>query len=234
MGRRTHEMADVIKGTPTVQPGDDLFWFGRPRLVLLLINFVLFQNAFQLAFFLWSWYEFGFKSCYHHRDEDIIIRITMGAVIQFLCSYVTLPLYALVTQMGSRMKPTIFSDNVSKALKTWRHTAKDHVKHGTHSPFSSRPGTPLHGSTSPMHLLHRHPDDSLDSPSNSPRGSGFEHEGWANEIQEHENLSRDEVPELREIEIQEPSSSSTKFPSGSKPVRTQREEEISNFSFGKK
>ncbi|GJX81753.1 MLO-like protein 12 [Tanacetum coccineum] len=223
MGRRTHEMADVIKGTPTVQPGDDLFWFGRPRL-----------NAFQLAFFLWSWYEFGFKSCYHHRDEDIIIRITMGAVIQFLCSYVTLPLYALVTQMGSRMKPTIFSDNVSKALKTWRHTAKDHVKHGTHSPFSSRPGTPLHGSTSPMHLLHRHPDDSLDSPSNSPRGSGFEHEGWANEIQEHENLSRDEVPELREIEIQEPSSSSTKFPSGSKPVRTQREEEISNFSFGKK
>lgn len=43
MGRRTHEMADVIKGTPTVQPGDDLFWFGQPQLVLLLINFVLFQ-----------------------------------------------------------------------------------------------------------------------------------------------------------------------------------------------
>lgn len=43
MGRRTHEMADVVKGTPMVQPGDDLFWFGRPKLVLLLINFVLFQ-----------------------------------------------------------------------------------------------------------------------------------------------------------------------------------------------
>lgn len=148
-------------------------------------------------------------------------------------------------QMGSRMKPTIFSDNVSEALKTWHHTAKHHVKHGTHSglnsPFSSRPGTPLHGSTSPMHLLHRHPEDSLDSPSNSPRGSDFEHEGWANEspsthhhkYKEHENLSRDEVPELREIEIQEPSSSSTKLPSGSKPVRTQQEDEISNFSFGK-
>lgn len=43
MGRRTHDMADVIKGTPTVRPGDDLFWFGRPKLVLYLINFVLFQ-----------------------------------------------------------------------------------------------------------------------------------------------------------------------------------------------
>nr|GEU67391.1 MLO-like protein 12 [Tanacetum cinerariifolium] len=254
MGRRTHEMADVIKGTPTVKPGDDLFWFGRPKLVLLLINFVLFQNAFQLAFLLWSWYTFGFKSCFHHRNEDIIIRITMGVVIQFLCSYVTLPLYALVTQMGSRMKPSIFSDNVAKALKTWHHTAKKNVKHGTlsapGSPFSSRPGTPLHGSTSPMHLLHRYQNDSLDSLSNSPRHSGLEHEGWANEspsthhhlrYQERENFRRDddiqdeirdEVPDFEEIKIQEPNSSSTQLPSGPRPVRTQHEVDISDFSFG--
>lgn len=241
MGRRTHEMADVVKGTPMVRPGDDLFWFGRPRLILLLINFVLFQNAFQLAFLLWSWYTFGFKSCFHHRNEDIIIRITMGVIIQFICSYVTLPLYALVTQMGSRMKTTIFSDNVAKALKTWHHTAKKNIKHGTHStsnsPFSSRPGTPLHGS-SPMHLLHRYPDNSLDSLSNSPRGSGFEHEGWANEspsnkhYQEHDDYTRDEVHDIEEGEIQQPSSSSTQLPSGPRPVRTQHEVDISDFSFG--
>ncbi|GKA34202.1 PHD finger protein ALFIN-LIKE 4-like protein [Tanacetum coccineum] len=69
--------------------------------------------------------------------------------------------------MGSRMKPTIFSDNVAKALKTWHHTAKRNVKHGTllapDSPFTSRPGTPLHGSTSLMNLLHRYQNDSLDS-----------------------------------------------------------------------
>ncbi|KAI3751469.1 hypothetical protein L2E82_22556 [Cichorium intybus] len=243
MGRRTHEMADVVKGTPMVQPGDDLFWFGRPQLVLLLINFVLFQNAFQLAFFLWSWYTFGFRSCFHHRIEDIVIRITMAVVIQFLCSYVTLPLYALVTQMGSRMKPAIFSDDVAKALKTWHHTAKKNIKHGhspSHSPFSSRPGTPLHGSTSPMHLLHRYPENSLDSPLNSPRGSHFEHEGWANEsphrhehkYEDAENFQRDEIRDLEEVELQEPSSSSTQLPSGPRPVRAQHEVDITDFSFG--
>ncbi|CAH1448252.1 unnamed protein product [Lactuca virosa] len=46
MGRRTREMANVVKGTPMVQPGDDLFWFGRPKLVLILINFCSFSIRF--------------------------------------------------------------------------------------------------------------------------------------------------------------------------------------------
>ncbi|KAL4556674.1 hypothetical protein LXL04_034830 [Taraxacum kok-saghyz] len=240
MGRRTHEMADVVKGTPMVQPGDDLFWFGRPKLILLLINFVLFQNAFQLAFFLWSWNKFGINNCFHSRTEDIVIRLTMAVVIEFLTSYVTLPLYALVTQMGTRMKPTIFSEDVAKALKIWHHTAKKNIKHGhsaSNSPFSSRPGTPLHGSTSPMHLLHRYPDNSLDSFSNSPRGSPFEHEDWANESphvhEDVETFRRDQVHDIEEGEIQEPSPISTQLPSEpTRPVRTQNEVDISDFSFG--
>lgn len=43
MGLTIHDRGEVVKGTPTVQPGDDLFWFNRPRLTLYLINFVLFQ-----------------------------------------------------------------------------------------------------------------------------------------------------------------------------------------------
>jgi mlo protein len=43
MGLRIQERGDVIKGTPVVQPGDDLFWFGQPRFLLYLIHFVLFQ-----------------------------------------------------------------------------------------------------------------------------------------------------------------------------------------------
>jgi mlo protein len=43
MGLRIQERGDVIKGTPVVQPGDDLFWFGHPRFLLYLIHFVLFQ-----------------------------------------------------------------------------------------------------------------------------------------------------------------------------------------------
>lgn len=147
----------VVRGTPVVQPGDDLFWFNHPRLLLYLINFVLFQNAFQFAFFAWTWYEFGLKSCFHKYPEDLILRITMWAIVQFFCSYVTLPLYALVTQMGTTMRPTIFNERLAKALRNWHHTAKQHVKQNRHSgtvtPATSAPGTPSH-TISPVHPLH--------------------------------------------------------------------------------
>lgn len=74
---------------------------------LKLLNvhlFVIFQNAFQIAFLAWSlvrhwtrsfiWgdtiyctlitglkllqYEFGYPSCFHKNVQDMIIRITMG------------------------------------------------------------------------------------------------------------------------------------------------------------
>uniref|UniRef100_A0A6N2M366 MLO-like protein n=1 Tax=Salix viminalis TaxID=40686 RepID=A0A6N2M366_SALVM len=97
-GLKIQERGDVVKGALVVIPGDDLFWFGRPRFLLFLIHLVLFQNAFQMAFFIWSVYEFTIKSCYHAHTEGIVIRITLGVIIQIVCSYVTLPLYALVTQ----------------------------------------------------------------------------------------------------------------------------------------
>ncbi|KAH6757738.1 hypothetical protein C2S51_038666 [Perilla frutescens var. frutescens] len=173
MGLRIQERGEVVKGVPVVQPGDDLFWFNRPHLILYLINFVLFQNAFQLAFFAWSWYEFGMRTCFHEHVEDIIIRMSMGILIQILCSYVTLPLYAL---MGSSMKPTIFNDRVATALKKWHHTAKKHIKQqskhsGGATPTSSRPVTPSHG-TSPLHLL-RHYRGEMDSPQISPPNPNY-------------------------------------------------------------
>lgn len=53
MGLRIHERGEVVKGVPVVQPGDHLFWFNRPRLILYLINFVLFQvtNCFLIKKF---------------------------------------------------------------------------------------------------------------------------------------------------------------------------------------
>lgn len=179
MGLRIQERGEVVKGVPVVQPGDHLFWFNRPRLVLFLINFVLFQNAFQLAFLAWTWYEFGRKSCFHEHTEDLVIRITMGVVIQILCSYVTLPLYALVTQMGSTMKPTIFNDRVAAALRNWHHSAKKHIKQsrtGSVTPLSSRPGTPSR-QTSPVHLL-RNFRSGMDSLQTSPRMSNFDTDRW--------------------------------------------------------
>ncbi|XP_055834237.1 MLO-like protein 12 isoform X2 [Solanum dulcamara] len=180
MGLRIQERGEVVKGDPVVQPGDDLFWFNRPRLLLFLINFVLFQNAFQLAFFAWTWYEFGLKSCFHDHTEDIVIRMTMGVLIQILCSYVTLPLYALVTQMGSTMKPTIFNERVATALRKWHHSAKKHIKeiNKNHSnpttPLSSRPATPSNG-MSPVHLLRGIRTSDMDV---SPRRSSYNVDHW--------------------------------------------------------
>ncbi|KAI4322240.1 hypothetical protein L6164_021951 [Bauhinia variegata] len=156
MGLSISRRGEVVKGVPVVQPGDDLFWFNRPRLILYLINFVLFQNAFQLAFFSWTAFQFGWKSCFHSQTEDVVIRITVGILTQILCSYVTLPLYALVTQMGSTMKPAIFNERVAAALRNWHHAARKHIKRNRASlsvtPSSSRPGTPTHN-LSPVHLL---------------------------------------------------------------------------------
>ncbi|KAL0728936.1 hypothetical protein Bca4012_025029 [Brassica carinata] len=60
-----------------------------------LIAFHLPENSFELASFFWFWWQFGYKSC--------LIRFAG----QFLCSYSTLPLYALVAQMGTNFKAAL-------------------------------------------------------------------------------------------------------------------------------
>ncbi|OMP09615.1 Mlo-related protein [Corchorus olitorius] len=113
----------VIQGMPLVQVSDAHFWFAWPRLVLHLIHFVLFQNAFEITYFIWICYEFGLRSCFHKDMILISVRVILGVIVQIMCSYITLPLYALVTQMGSTMKRSIFDEQTSKALKQWHKKA---------------------------------------------------------------------------------------------------------------
>ncbi|KAG2320049.1 hypothetical protein Bca52824_013262 [Brassica carinata] len=169
LGLRIQEKGDVVRGAPLVQPGDDLFWFDKPSFMLLLIHLVLFTNAFQLAFFAWSSYEFGFSNCFHKEPQNITIRIVVGLIVQILCSYVTLPVYALVIQMGTRMKPTVFNKRVSKMLNKWHHKAQEETKHGRHSESN----TPTHDS-SPIHLLHNSNNRSVESFPN-PSSSHSDH-----------------------------------------------------------
>ncbi|CAK9235983.1 unnamed protein product [Sphagnum troendelagicum] len=114
---------------------DDLFWFKRPRVMLYLIHFVLFQNAFELAFFFWLLYTFGFHSCMMGKTWMVLVRLAMGLFVQWLCSYSTLPLYALVTQMGTKLKHSIFEESTVNALHGWHHRAK--VKHKQHKHVSA-------------------------------------------------------------------------------------------------
>jgi hypothetical protein len=43
----------------------------------------------------------GLKECYHENMGLSIMKIAVGLALQILCSYITFPLYALVTQVKS-------------------------------------------------------------------------------------------------------------------------------------
>ncbi|XP_076917547.1 MLO-like protein 1 [Bidens hawaiensis] len=132
-----HEVAKkqvVLEGEPIVKPSDQHFWFHRPKIVLLCIHFILFQNAFEIAFFFWILVQFGLDSCIMGKIIYIIPRLVIGVFIQVLCSYSTLPLYALVTQMGSNFKKSIFDEHIQASLISWAKNAKK--KKGLHATTS--------------------------------------------------------------------------------------------------
>ncbi|XVF06731.1 hypothetical protein REPUB_Repub06bG0075900 [Reevesia pubescens] len=122
-----HEVADKhvsLEEELVVQPSDEHFWFNKPRIVLFLIHFILFQNAFEMAFFFWIWVQYGFDSCIMGQVLYIVPRLVIGVFIQVICSYSTLPLYAIVTQMGSSFKKGIFDEHVQVGLVGWAQKAK--------------------------------------------------------------------------------------------------------------
>uniref|UniRef100_A0A6N2KDR8 MLO-like protein n=1 Tax=Salix viminalis TaxID=40686 RepID=A0A6N2KDR8_SALVM len=122
-----HEVAEkhvAVQGDLVVRPSDDHFWFNKPKIVLILIHIILFQNSFELAFFFWIWVQYGFDSCIMGQVGYIIPRLVIGAFVQFLCSYSTLPLYAIVTQMGSSFNRAIFEEYIQEGLVGWAKQAK--------------------------------------------------------------------------------------------------------------
>ncbi|KAI5588236.1 hypothetical protein POPTR_005G099200v4 [Populus trichocarpa] len=146
----------VVQGMPLVQGSDRYFWFGRPQLLLHLIHFALFQNAFQITYFLWIWYSFGLKSCFHDNFDVVIAKVALGVGALFLCSYITLPLYALVTQMGSRMKKSVFDEQTSKALKKWHMAVKKRHGKGGKTPARTLGSvSPAVSTVSSSHTLQR-------------------------------------------------------------------------------
>ncbi|KAK9747771.1 hypothetical protein RND81_02G013900 [Saponaria officinalis] len=118
-----HEVVEQhsdIEGDLVVKPSDEHFWFSRPQFALILIHFILFQNAFEIGFFFWIWLQYGFHSCILGEVKYIIPRLVVGVFIQVLCSHSTLPLYAIVTQMGSNFKKAIFEEHVQAGILVWR------------------------------------------------------------------------------------------------------------------
>ncbi|KAG9444069.1 hypothetical protein H6P81_015409 [Aristolochia fimbriata] len=111
-----------------LKPRDDLFWFGKPAILLWLIQFISFQNAFEMATFIWSLWGLKTRSCYMKNYYMIIIRLVCGVLVQFWCSYSTVPLNVIVTQMGSRCKKALLSESVRESLHSWCKRVKERSK----------------------------------------------------------------------------------------------------------
>ncbi|CAL9172174.1 unnamed protein product [Musa hybrid cultivar] len=109
---------------PKVKPSDHHFWFNKPGILLYLIHFILFQNAFELAYFFWIISTYGFYSCIMEKVGYIVPRLLVGVIIQVLCSYSTLPLYTIVTQMGDMFKQAIFDEQLRSTLHGWAETIR--------------------------------------------------------------------------------------------------------------
>ncbi|KAJ4833054.1 MLO-like protein 4 [Turnera subulata] len=111
-----------------VKPRDDLFWFGKPDILLRLIQFIIFQNSFEMATFIWSLWGFKQRSCFMKNHWMIIIRLTSGVLVQFWCSYSTVPLNVIITQMGSRCKKALVAESVRESLHSWCKRVKERSK----------------------------------------------------------------------------------------------------------
>ncbi|MFS7921372.1 hypothetical protein Hanom_Chr03g00236021 [Helianthus anomalus] len=121
-----------------LKPRDELFWFKKPELMLSLIHFILFQNAFELASFFWLWWQFGYNSCFLKQHMMVHIRLILGFAAQFLCRYSTLPLYALTTQMGTNYKAALIPRRIRETIQEWRQEAKKRRrKLGIYSDYST-------------------------------------------------------------------------------------------------
>ncbi|CAK9321403.1 unnamed protein product [Citrullus colocynthis] len=103
---------------------DELFWFGKPKLLLWSIQFISFQNAFEMATFIWSLWEIKEPSCFMDNVTYVGIRLAFGVITQFWCSFITFPLYVIVTQMGSKVKKSLVSENVRNSLHQWKRRVK--------------------------------------------------------------------------------------------------------------
>ncbi|KAF5960202.1 hypothetical protein HYC85_001411 [Camellia sinensis] len=130
-----------------LKPRDDLFWFKKPQLLLSLIHFILFQ------------WQFGYSSCFIRNHLLVYMRLILGFAGQFLCSYSTLPLYALVTQMGTNYKAAIIPQRIRETIHGWGKEARRKRRLGIFTDDST-----IHTDTSTVMSLEEDDHQLLDSP----------------------------------------------------------------------
>ncbi|XP_034218866.1 MLO-like protein 1 [Prunus dulcis] len=87
--------------------------------------YLWFYVVISLLLNVWGWHAYFWISIIPLiASVGANLPTRIFAFIQFLCSYSTLPLYAIVTQMGAKMKPAIFEEKTSQALAKWVQKAE--------------------------------------------------------------------------------------------------------------
>ncbi|KAL0814426.1 hypothetical protein Bca101_070869 [Brassica carinata] len=188
------EYASGIK----LRPRDELFWFKKPELLLSLIHFIQFQNAFELASFFWFWWQFGYNSCFLRNHLLVYLRLILGFAGQFLCSYSTLPLYALVTQMGTNYKAALLPQRVRDTINGWGKATRRRRRHGLYGDDST-----IRTETSTIASVEEYDHQVLDDVPETSPAQGTDHElelvkNWEASITvANENSSRVGTPLLQ-------------------------------------
>ncbi|KAF8391356.1 hypothetical protein HHK36_023660 [Tetracentron sinense] len=141
------ENAGITGYFTELKPRDDLFWFKKPELLLSLIHFILFQ------------WQFGYDSCFIRSHLLVYIRLIFGFAGQFLCSYSTLPLYALVTQMGTNYKAALIPQRIRETIHGWGKSARRKRRLGIFTDDST-----IHTDTSTVMSLEEDDHQLLESP----------------------------------------------------------------------
>ncbi|KAK3028227.1 hypothetical protein RJ639_037561 [Escallonia herrerae] len=93
-----------------VKPRDDLFWFGKPDILLRLIQFISFQNAFEMATFIWSLVRgdpLGIQAAIMFHEEPCNDH------------------HSVNLWMGSRCKKALIAESVRDSLHSWCKRVKE-------------------------------------------------------------------------------------------------------------
>ncbi|ONH97110.1 hypothetical protein PRUPE_7G170200 [Prunus persica] len=154
---------------------DELFWFKKPWLLLRLIQLISFQNALEMATFIWSLWEIKEPSCFMDNNTFLVIRLTFGVVTQFWCSFITFPLYVIITQMGARFKKSVVSENVRNSLSVWKRRVK--AKQSTSSSTAAllRTSTSSDSIVDEMHKIDSFSSNSSERSSFKKQNTSFRH-----------------------------------------------------------
>ncbi|KAK8967792.1 MLO-like protein 15 [Platanthera guangdongensis] len=118
------EKHSTIEGELVIRPSDQYFWFHRPRILLFCIHLILFIVSFQFAYFFCILIAYGYHSCIMDKTEYVMPRLIISFGVRIFASYSILPLYAIVTQMGSTFKPVIFNEHIKEGLIHWASEAR--------------------------------------------------------------------------------------------------------------